>query len=774
MKFLKTLPLFLLSFCTLSLSAQVTVDNTITVEELVNDYLLGEGVEATNITFNGMPGDMANIQIGLYEGESDFIDFDLGLVMASYDVVNVAGEAGGFITDPITDDPDLLAISGQPNFNDCAILEFDFVVQADSLKFNYVFASNEYPNYTCTQFNDAFGFFLSGPGISGPFTDDAINIALIPGTEIPVAINTVNGGAPTGTGTAATCEAANPNWIEDSQYFVENGLQPSGDVQFPGMTVNLQAVGAVQCGEEYHIKLAIGDAIDGILDSGVFLEGGSFQAFGALDISFAPQFNDGDFVFQDDLDSLAVAGCTGPFVSLTRPEGATVGAITFEYGGTATEGVDFQVDGDLPTAFPMGVDSLGFFIETINPNITDTLFLDIDVIYETCGGLDTVSTTIPIAPPVPIFTETEDLEIFCPTDSVAISVDATGGVEPFRYDWLGEGADEDGSGILVPIPETQQDFIVEVTDRCEFVFVFDTLTVINSIPPPLEASILPFDDPTCPNEPIQAFADISGGLGEYAIFWEDEDGDNLSFFDSVEVDYVSTTEIFFQVTDECGTQVRDSALVEVPEYDSLSVAITPLTDNCPNEALELSADISGGAGDYSVLWTWSTFEGIQGSDSVYTVQGTFTENPSFFEPTPGLNRVEVFIQDRCAREGFLFADCNNQFGFPYLSFECDTLSLPVVQLSPMQNVITPNNDGRNEVFVVPGINLFDNAEVLIYDRWGKMIYENGSYDAGTQESLPSQGFSADGYNDGTYFYIVRVNNGECVQQGNIEVLGGSE
>jgi gliding motility-associated-like protein len=85
-----------------------------------------------------------------------------------------------------------------------------------------------------------------------------------------------------------------------------------------------------------------------------------------------------------------------------------------------------------------------------------------------------------------------------------------------------------------------------------------------------------------------------------------------------------------------------------------------------------------------------------------------------------------------------------------------------------------DGDGRNEVFVVPGINLFENASVLIYDRWGRLIYENDSYDAGTSDARPSQGFYAEGYNDGTYFYIVNVNNGECVQQGNIEVLGAEE
>src|SRR5690606_1780277 len=112
------------------------------------------------------------------------------------------------------------------------ILEFDFVPNGDSLMFRYVFASKEYPGYTCSSFNDAFGFFISGPGINGPFSNNAINIALIPGTDVPVAINTLNSGTPSGGNLASTCFNANPDWVEHSMYFVENGDEPDGDIQF--------------------------------------------------------------------------------------------------------------------------------------------------------------------------------------------------------------------------------------------------------------------------------------------------------------------------------------------------------------------------------------------------------------------------------------------------------------------------------------------------------------------------------------------------------------
>src|SRR6056297_1770213 len=105
--------------------AQVTIDQTMTPQELVEEILLGEGISVSNITFNGQPGNILNNQIGLYQGPSNFIDFDEGIVMASDDVIQVVGEFPEALTNEVNGDPDLdaLANAGGTNFsiNDCAI-----------------------------------------------------------------------------------------------------------------------------------------------------------------------------------------------------------------------------------------------------------------------------------------------------------------------------------------------------------------------------------------------------------------------------------------------------------------------------------------------------------------------------------------------------------------------------------------------------------------------------------------------------------------------------
>ncbi len=140
---------------------------------------------------------------------------------------------------------------------DAAILEFTFNSQGGNLFFNFVFASEEYNEYVNSAYNDVFGFFLDG-----------VNIALIPGTTTPVSINTVNGGNPIGT------NASNP------QYFHDNSISDGGpfySIRYDGFTSVFTAHALNLSSGTHTIKLAIADTSDGILDSAVFIQAGSFS-----------------------------------------------------------------------------------------------------------------------------------------------------------------------------------------------------------------------------------------------------------------------------------------------------------------------------------------------------------------------------------------------------------------------------------------------------------------------------------------------------------------
>ena len=79
---------------------------------------------------------------------------------------------------------------------DACIITFDFVPLSDTVQFRYVFGSDEYTTWINTSYNDVFGFFLSGPGINGSYSNNAINVATVPNTNpaLPISISTIHPG----------------------------------------------------------------------------------------------------------------------------------------------------------------------------------------------------------------------------------------------------------------------------------------------------------------------------------------------------------------------------------------------------------------------------------------------------------------------------------------------------------------------------------------------------------------------------------------------------
>ena len=260
-------------FSTISQS-QIVVDNNAPYNSpafLVDDILLGGGVVASNHTYQGEPS-----QLGWFNAINTNLGIDSGVVMCTGDIYAldpILGSTFPLIPNTVTD-PDLLAVANSvpgligQNFtvtsiNDVAVLEFDFIPTSDSLEFRYAFGSQEYFGWENTQYNDAFGFFLSGPGIAGPWTNGAVNLAYIPNTnpQLPITISSVNSVTPI-----------------NQQYFIDNqnGLNIIADAD--GFTTVFTAQAAVQCGATYHIKLVIADGSDGALSSYVWLEAGSFTS----------------------------------------------------------------------------------------------------------------------------------------------------------------------------------------------------------------------------------------------------------------------------------------------------------------------------------------------------------------------------------------------------------------------------------------------------------------------------------------------------------------
>lgn len=239
------------------------LNNGVTASDLAN-ALVGSGVTISNVTFTGNAR-----AAGKFSGGLTIVGFDSGIVLGSGAVQTVAGDVpcSQGVEGPntcnellqsanITDfgapgDSDLTTLSGFDTF-DAVILEFDFVPQFSTVQFKYVFSSEEYGDYSNTAFNDVFAFFING-----------VNCALVPGTSEPVSVDTINNGN----------DAGGDPTPHHPELFLDNvNPAPTIDTQMDGLTVILTCNATVNANQTNHMKLAMADASDPILDSAVFIK----------------------------------------------------------------------------------------------------------------------------------------------------------------------------------------------------------------------------------------------------------------------------------------------------------------------------------------------------------------------------------------------------------------------------------------------------------------------------------------------------------------------
>lgn len=245
-------PLLCCFLFSLSSSAQLYIDQSVTPEVMMMDFFNTDMATVTNVQTSG------DISIAFFEGANAELGLNAGIFLSTGDVNSAIGPNDSEATSGIASDggdSDLTAIT-TAEINQQSLIEMDIVPDNSMLNFKYVFASEEYCEFVNSTFNDVFGFFVSGPGISGPYSNNGINIAMLPDGSA-AAINSVN-------------------HLMNDQFFVGNSTSCGTGVinnfiSFDGMTVTMDASLDVVPGETYHVRIGVGDAGDGIFDSGVFI-----------------------------------------------------------------------------------------------------------------------------------------------------------------------------------------------------------------------------------------------------------------------------------------------------------------------------------------------------------------------------------------------------------------------------------------------------------------------------------------------------------------------
>ncbi len=737
--------------------AQLTTDILLTPTQLVEDVLVGSGVEVSNITFVG-----ESRSIGRFDGSASNVGISEGIILSTGTVLDET--SGGRKNGPVgpnngvmrndwgnPGDPDLTTLISRPTF-DAAILEFDFVPQGDTVEFNYVFASDEYPDEWKGGFFDVFAFFLSGPSIAG-----VKNLAVIPSTTDPISANSIND-------------------ITNTHLYISNGsgsnpahptYTDNTVTNFNGFTIPLKAVSKVTPCETYHLKIAIADVGDGDYDTGVFLEGGSLNS--------NPRYNiDKSNTVDVGTPFLLPEGCSDGVLKITREEDVWAPlSIDYRIMGSATNGSDYSnLTGTINFAanedekdiliVPLA-DGLAEGNETVilkfpDPNVCKTDSIE----YEfTISELDGMTST------------PDSVELSCPGEEVDIDANFSGGYGPYTYSW--DNGDNTVTSTVDPLVTSDFEFTVE--DVCGTTTTNDFKVKVPLFPA-LDL-VMPNDTTViCAGALVNFSPMASGGAGGYRYEWSS--GETSRAISPA----ISGSETFdLTVTDQCGIDHTESVDVTL-NYPAFNVDILKDTTVCPGDSVEFVAVPSGGIAPYSFVWenfdndSASTFA----SNETKFVKVSVTDSCGII---PARDSVKLTVQK--PRASFIYSEIletgqtiyfyENSTGDivdyewdlgngessdernPYTIFNEDslyTVTLSVTDslgckdstfrqlriLPPLHffvpNAFTPSSDGDivNNEFLPKGVGIAS-YELRIFNRWGNQVFFTKDINQGWDGMTPA-------------------------------------
>jgi gliding motility-associated-like protein len=700
-------------------SQSITVQQTLTPKQLVEQILLGQGVVASNIKYNGSitAAQTLKVNASYYEDNGTSFPISRGVLLSTGNGMvaqgpNNIGSATNQTGTSIVTDSDLSDIATDVVTNG-VVLEFDFVPSGDSISFNYLFASEEYPEFVDAGVSDVFGFFISGPGFAGPYQFGGENIALLPSPPAP-------------PNTFVTIDNVNP--VTNSSFYVANDYTSSplhNAMQYDGRTTLLTARALVQCNQTYHIKLCISNVGDQAWDSGVFLEAESFKT-NVVTFSAEPS------VVNGFTDTLLAEGCVNSTMYFVRPQSQTDTAYTyvFQVSGTADPNSDIVPIGDT-VHFAIGQDSVEVDITTIADGIseTDETLIITGYSITECGDTIYNSLTLWITDYYDFdYTVTPDpAKIYCLTDSAQVSVtNIVGSIPPYTYQWSTDINDTTSSTYIFPNDNKQDSipYYVNVKDGCGhgvidtvYLVVNQTLTIdtTKSIPTP------------CGESKGAVVAQVSGITGttsgtEYT--WNGPGATNPSSFNATVWQNIPSGWYYFSVKDLVCT-AKDSVFVDISNPPIAQVSGNPLEGPSPLTV----AFTNDSQNSNSYLWYYGdgdslNINDLSGQNHTYTSE----EHPYQFD------MYLVAYQGACTDTAHL------TIVIPDI--------IPDIVLEP-SNVFTPNGDGSNDTWHFSQFENVKNISVTITNRWGNVVHQ----DSGASVSWNGQDKAGMTVSEGVYFYI---------------------
>ena len=331
-----------------------------------------------------------------------------------------------------------------------------------------------------------------------------------------------------------------------------------------------------------------------------------------------------------------------------------------------------------------------------------------------CGtGIDSIQMEIFAEIYFPMDINPIDDTIICRNNPVNVSAIVLNGVPPYSYDWNMNGSKMTTGQTGNFIPPDPGLVKLIVTDNCGYkdstIFNIAFYNTVNAA--------MVIDNYTLCDKSQLSINNITvlPGNPPYQYNWYH---DGILIHEGISLSYTPAASWMGMLTviDACGS--IDTVAFTVTLYPPM--VISPLGDIeiCRNKLLTLEAVASGGAGKYNYSWKFNSNE-------------IKSNNPIEFIPMEK-GKYSVHITDIC---NTVFTDFNLSI------LDCDII---------IPNVFTPNDDGKNDTFNVENIE-YHNNQLIIYNRWGKKIFEAFNY---------SNDWNGGNVSQGVYFYTLRLENGE--------------
>lgn len=763
-------------FCIVAMHAQsITTSQVLsgtTPGAFLNNNFAGEGVRLEQCKFNWSSGNISGSQVGTFTNTNPSFPFSSGIVLTTGNISvaegpnNSGSESSTTGVNQASTDPDLQALIPGYSLSNASVLEFNFYSGRNEnnniVSFNYIFGSEEYPEYVCSNFNDVFGFFLYGPD---PFNcqgnNVTRNIAIIPGSGgLPVSINSVNSGSPGGSYPASGCTS-----LAYSQFYRtnnSNAVQYDGYTAYTsgGQTYGLTAESLLCPCTEYRMKISISNVGDNAYDSGVFLEQGSFKMPKALTLTDSITRN---------MDTV-IKNCTYADFQMHygEPLESPLEMILTSNGGTASPEdfhvLRFRANGTIDTLhngdtfyFPEGDTLMNLRMEVAEeaqfaPNEVKTVqlifksilcpfFRYLDGTVEERAQYDTLNYVIIDNNR---FTLTSDTVFYCDRcEHVAIQME--GGTEPLLYNWT------PSTGLVNPHASESncnitQNTTFEVTVSDRWGCLMDTCyhTALVTSTPVLEGHYHISPNVICVPEEVQFKSTATPASTHRWIIYSNDVRDTIYGDNET---YTFTEPGYYSIDYKAYEAEACAAEISLINYINAGLQPTASFFFDPAEAeVGQTVMFTNESTGLNIHYNWSFGDGTNSTE----------ENPSHVynsENSENYNVILTVADD---------AGCQDMFTLPVPVVDNHVLYVP--------NTFTPNKDGINDIFL-PVVACVAKYYIIIYDRSGSVVFSTDNPEIGWDGNLPTGQPCPTGVYS-YYINYVRFNNlkQELIKIGNINLI----